>query len=141
MVQYPYIILETNDGGATISKYFRVVAQGYNDGMLSKSQSVKKTIGGGIDASTGEVYQSWNPVIRVWHTETEAGYGDLQDLKDLYSLNDPGGTPSNVINFYDNHGTQHNVLMLGDFKKQLVGTDIEGEQASFFVKLDLQEAK
>jgi len=111
--------------------------------MLSKSQEVNKTIGGGIDASVGAVYRTWNPTIMVRHTESESGYGTLADLETFYSYNDPGGTPSNIINFYDHHWTSGDptatIIMLGDFQKQVLGVSIEGSNAWYHVRLELHE--
>ena len=136
-----YITLENSN--ASLSKYFRVMGgpEGdYNDGMLSKSQEVNKTIGGGIDASVGAVYKTWNPTIMVRHTESESGYGTLADLETFYSYNDPGGTPSNVITFTDHHaGAGVDVIMLGEFRKQCLGVSIEGANAWYHVKLELHE--
>ena len=136
-----YITLEASD--ASISERFRVAGgpdMEYDDGMLQKSQEVNKTIGGGIDASVGAVYTVWHPTIMIRHTEDVSNYGNLADLKDLYSLNDPGGTPTNVITFTDHHaGAGVNVIMLGDFVKQTLGVSIEGINAWFYVKLELHE--
>lgn len=139
MVQYSYILLQTSDAGATLSKRFRVIAEGYNDGQLSKSQSVEKTVGGGLDASVGAVYKSWNPIIRVKHTEEDSNYGNLADLKTFYNYNDPGGTPSNVITFVDHHGQNYNVIMTGDFQSQVLGCMIEGTNSHYMVQLTLEE--
>ena len=137
MTEYNYIILENSN--ASLSVKYRVVAQGYDDGSLDKSASIKKTIGGGVDVSMGETYTTWNPIIRARHTEPVSGYGTVGNLETLYKLNDPGGTPSNVITFTDNHGVGHSVYMLGDFKKNYIGAHIEGDQAWVFVKLALVE--
>lgn len=136
---YDYIWLKTDDAGATLSKKFRVIAEGYDDGNLSKSQSMSKTIGGGIDASVGAVYKSWYPLIKVRHTETESDYGDLSDLETFYSYNDPGGTPSNRITFIDHHGTSYTVLLVGELRKQYIGAMIEGTDAWVIVPVGLQE--
>lgn len=136
-----YIVLESSD--SSLSKYFRVAGgpEGdYNDGMLTKSQEVNKTIGGGIDASVGAVYRTWNPTIMIRHEEDVSGYGDLEDLETFYSYNDPGGTPTNVITFTDHHaGAGVDIIMLGDFVKQTLGVSIEGLNAWFYIKLELHE--
>jgi len=133
-----FIWLKTSDG-TTISKKFRVIAEGYDDGTPDKTTSIEKTIGGGLDISQGAVYRSWNPVIRVRHTESETDFGNLQDLEDLYSLNDPGGTPSNVITFTDHHDTTHYVMLVGEFRKQLLSAMIEGQYAWYLVRIRMVE--
>lgn len=140
MASYNHIILQSSDAGATLSKWFRVVAQGYNDGALTKSQNIKQTIGGGIDGSVGAVYRMWNPIIRVRQEEvTPFDYGTRTELEEFYSYNDPGGTPSNIIGLVDHRGENHNVLIVGDFETQTLGCMIEGIDAWFFIQLQLQE--
>lgn len=131
-----YIILTTSD--SSLSKKFRVLAQGYDDGTLEKAESRQRTLGGGIDHSAGAVYKIWNPVIKVRHTEAESGYGSLSDLEYLYSLNRPNGTPSNVITFTDHHSVENLVRFAGTFRKAYLGTSIEGSEAWATVALQLE---
>lgn len=135
MTEYAYIILKSSD--ETINEKFRVIAQGYDDGTLEKAESLERTIGGGINLSQGAVYTTWNPTIRVRHTETVEGYGTLDELRQLYELNNPNGTPSNKITFIDHHGTSNTVYILGAFQKAIMGIKVEGEQAWYTVKLRL----
>lgn len=141
MASNDYITLENSN--ASLSLKYRVMGgpdSDYNDGMLSKSQEVNRTIGGGIDAAVGAVYRSWNPVIMCRHTEDESGYGTLAQLETFYSYNDPGGTPSNIITFTDHHGGAGvDVIILGDFEKQMLGVSIEGSNAWAHVRLELHE--
>lgn len=136
-VSVDYIWLKPDDGSTGWK--FRVIAQDYDDGTPSKAQSIKKMLGGGIDASMGEIYYSWTPTIRVRHTEPKTDYGTLANLKYLFELNNPNATPSNTIIFVDHHGVQHNVLMVGEMRKALLGSVIEGEEAWYLISLTLQE--
>lgn len=137
MAEYDYIWLKSSS--LSIEEKFRVLSQGYDDGTLEKAETLKRTIGGGIDYSAGAVYKSWSPVIRVRASETETNYGSLADLVALYNLNDPGGTPTNVLTFVDHHGDSYEVYMVGSFRKSLMGVKIEGENAWSLVKLKLVE--
>lgn len=130
-----FIWLQTSDAGATRSKKFRVIAEGYDDGTPDKAISMEKTIGGGLDVSQGAVYKSWAPVIRVRHTEPETDYGNLDDLEYFYSLNDPGSTPSNLVTLIDHHGQNYNVMLVGELRKQLLSAMIEGQYAWYLVRL------
>jgi hypothetical protein len=134
-----YIWLKTSDGGSTLSKKFRVMAAGYDDGTAEKAESVKRTIGGGLDYNAGAVYNSWAPTIRVRHNETESDYGDLGDLDYLYRLINPNGTPSNQITFIDHHQTSRVVYMVGSLQKAMMGCKVEGDQAWFMVRVRLVE--
>ena len=137
MAEVPYIWLMSSD--SSVQERFRVLQQGYNDGQLEKAESLNRTIGGGLDHSMGAVYRSWNPVIRVRETEPETDYGDLDDLEYFYNLNDPGGTPSNIISFVDHHQISFYVRIHGTFQKSILGSMTEGNQAWFLVKLNLLE--
>lgn len=134
-----YIELQTSDGGATLTKRFKVLTQGYDDGTLDKAENLQRTIGGGIDHSVGEVYRSWNMIIRVRHTETDANYGTLADLRTFYNLNDPGGTPSNDITLIDHHQQSYTVHFVGSLESSVLGSMIEGEYAIFIVKVRMIE--
>lgn len=136
MTSYGYIVLTTSD--SSLSVKFRVLAADYDDGSLEKAQSITRTIGGSLDASMGATFKTWNGTIRVRHTEDVSGYGDLEDLQYLYSLNNPNGTPSNVITFTDNHGVDYEVYMTGTFKKGLLSAVIQGTEAWYIVPVRLE---
>lgn len=137
MAEVNFIWLMDSDNGT--QKMFRVLQAGYDDGTLEKAEDLKRTIGGGLHHSMGAVYKSWNPIIRVRENETVTDYGDLADLEYFYGLNDPGGTPSNIISFVDHHQISHYVRMHGTFRKSIMGAMSEGVNAWFLVKLQLLE--
>ena len=137
MAEVPFIWLMSSDD--SVQKMFRVLQAGYNDGKLEKAESLQRTIGGGIDHSMGAVYRSWNPVIKVRHTESVTDYGDLDDLIYFYNLIDPGGTPSNIISFVDHHQISYYVRIHGAFEKALLGSMTEGVNAWNIVRLTLVE--
>lgn len=137
IMEYPYLILTTSN--ASLSKRFRVLLADYDDGTPEKSQNMNKTIGGGVDISQGAIYQTWSPTIRVRHTETDSNYGTLAELRTLYELNNPNGTPTDVITMTDHHGTQFYVKILGTLRKAIMGCKIEGTEAWFLVRCQLIE--
>jgi len=137
MAEVPFIWLMTSD--SSVQLMFRVVQAGYNDGMLEKAESLDRTIGGGIDHSMGGIYRSWNPVIKVRQSESVTDYGDLDDLVYFYNLNNPGGTPSNIISFVDHHQISYYVRIHGTFAKSLLGVMTEGVNAWSIVQLNLLE--
>ena len=146
MAEIAYITLKTSDGGSTRKKKFRVIAQDYDDGTYNRSESVRRTVGGGIDHSIGKPYRTWSPTIRVRYTESDTSYGTASDLEYFFNLNDPGATPSNVIQFSDNHydgynGTQYTALvhMVGQMPKMLMGCKIEGTEAWYMYKVTFME--
>ena len=136
MATYNYIVLQNSD--ASLTKRFRVIFQGYKR-IKSKPKDFDKTIGGKIDYAVGTVFQQWQFVIKVRETESEANFGDKDDLETFFDYNNPQGTPSNVITMTDHYGVNHNVLMLGDFSEQPLSVSIEGTTAWFHVVCIFQE--
>lgn len=132
-----YITLRNSD--SSVEKKFKVLAQDYDDGTPEKAGTMKRTLGGGLSQSVGGVYYSWTPTIRVRETETESGYGDLADLTYFFELNNPAGTPSNLITFIDHHNDSHTVILVGSMQKAVLTAAIEGENAYYIVRLRFQE--
>ena len=134
MTSYNYIELKSSD--LSISKKFYVVIGGYEPN-LRKLGTIEDTLNGGIDYSVGALRETHNVIIRVKHTSDETGFGSLADLRSLFELNNPAGTPSNIITYVDHFGVSHNVYIVGDFGQSLLTTLIEGSQAVYLVKLAL----
>lgn len=129
-----YITLSSSTG--SISKKFRVLQQGFAP-SLNKPGQPRYTIGGKPDVPMGAIQDMRTMVIRVRHTEPISGYGTLSDLESLYSLNDPSGSPSNVLKLQDHEyptTSEKNVYWVGSFQKMPMTTQIEGEQAWFLVQ-------
>jgi hypothetical protein len=121
-----YFTLTTSDIG--LSKHFQVLLSGYKPN-LEKSQTVDKTVDGNLDISMGGLYRRNEYLVRVRQNETREGYGDLEDLRTFFSLNNPNGTPSNVITLVTHTEQVYNVVMLGSFSEQLLGVMVEGVSA------------
>lgn len=134
MTSYNYIELKSSNN--SINKKFYVVIGGYEPN-LRKLGSIEDTLNGGIDYSVGALREAHSLIIRVKHTSDEAGFGSLSDLRSLFELNNPAGTPSNVITYIDHFGGSHNVYIVGEFGQSLLTTLIEGSQAVYLVKLVL----
>jgi hypothetical protein len=133
-VRSKYIWLTTSD--QSLSKRFMVLQQDYDGGTESKQEEIIKTISGGIEHSIGAVSTQWRMIVRVrnWDDDTN---GNLSDLEHFFSLNNPNGTPSNLLTFVDHYGYEHKVIMLGNMKKNLVATVIEGPDALYLYRLEL----
>jgi hypothetical protein len=126
-------------------KKFRVLQGGYQP-VERKMQSAVETIGGRLDVTVGPIFYVWTGVIRTAHTLSAAaladGYGTLSDLRDYFMLNNPAGTPSNIITLVDHTGSAHSGILSGPsdtFSPQALTTQIEGEQAHFFIPIQLSQ--
>jgi hypothetical protein len=129
----PYI--ELYDSSSSGGK-FRVPEGGYNP-VRDKSGAVNRTADGGIDHAVGAIYEIHQYNIWVRDTELESGYGDKEELKRLFGLNNPNGTPNNRITFYDHFGNQHTVLMIGQEKLQPATVYLSGDSAWFLYPVTL----
>ena len=130
-----YFTLTTSDIG--LSKHFQVLLSGYKPN-LEKSQTVDRTVDGALDISVGGLYRRDEYLVRVRQDETREGYGDLEDLRTFFSLNNPNGTPSNVITLVTHTEQVYNVVMLGSFSEQLLGVMVEGPSAWSLVQCIFQ---
>ena len=96
---------------------------------LDKAARLRRTVGG-IDFDMGKLYEVHTYTLRVRHTEPDADFGTIEDLKQLYATND-------VIQFTDLYGVQHDAVMFNNATVTPVATVIEGECAYFVVNITL----
>lgn len=121
---------------------FKVVEGGYNVTKY-KAQSENETIGG-IDVAMGQIHEMHEYAIKVragrWivtssgsYRQEDDDYGLISDLEYLYTLNNPNGSPSNIITMVDHFGNTKQVYFVGEFSKQPLTTIIEGGGAIFIM--------
>lgn len=104
---------------------FKVLTEGYSDGELAPSIAAVRTISGGLDVSVGGKYRSWRPTLRC-------NYTDMTNLETLYASVEPW--------VYEDHfGMQHNVVAVGELRKSLIGSVIEGTNSLFLVRVTFVE--
>jgi len=129
MTTEKYFILTNSN--TTLSKRFRVLFEGYVP-TIEKSQTIDKTLDGGLDVSMGGLYETHEYLVRVRYEETDSNYGTMDELKTFFSYNNPNGTPSNVLILTTHLGVNYNVMMVGNFAEKLLGVMIDGIY-SFYV--------
>ena len=129
MTTEKYFILTNSN--TTLSKRFRVLFEGYVP-TIEKSQTIDKTLDGGLDVSMGGLYETHEYLVRVRYEETVSNYGTMDELKTFFSYNNPNGTPSNVLILTTHFGVNYNVMMVGNFAEKLLGVMIDGIY-SFYV--------
>ena len=129
MTTEKYFILTNSNN--TLSKRFRVLFEGYVP-TIEKSQTIDKTLDGGLDVSMGGLYETHEYLVRVRYEETDSNYGTMDELKTFFSYNNPNGTPSNVLTLTTHFGVNYNVMMVGNFAEKLLGVMIDGIY-SFYV--------
>jgi len=129
MTTEKYFVLTNSN--TTLSKRFRVLFEGYVP-TIEKSQTIDKTLDGGLDVSMGGLYETHEYLVRVRYEETDSNYGTMDELKTFFSYNNPNGTPSNVLILTTHFGVNYNVMMVGNFAEKLLGVMIDGIY-SFYV--------
>jgi hypothetical protein len=125
------------NSNTSLSKRFHVVVGGYEPGFIKKG-TIEETLNGHIDYSVGSIQQMENLIIRVKHTSDDVNFGSVADLKTLFSLNNPNGTPSNVITYTDHWGVSHSIYLIGSFEQSLLTTTIDGVEAVSLIKITLR---
>ncbi|MHA2084006.1 MAG: hypothetical protein ACXABD_09650 [Candidatus Thorarchaeota archaeon] len=129
--KYIELLDSTGSGSA-----FRVVQGGFKP-IKDKTGEINRTAGGGIDHAVGDIYQIFEYVIWCRDTEEDAGYGDRAELERIYALNNPNGTPSNVVTLKDHFNTEYDCLMVGQEVPQPLTTTISGLYAWFYIPVKL----
>lgn len=130
MTHYKYFILTNSN--TSLSKRFRVVQTEYRP-ALEKTQSINKTIEGELDISQGSITEIHSYGVRVREDEPEGDYGDMADLKAFYALNNPNGTPSDLLVLTDHYGIDYYAYMIGNYIPMPMGVEIEGIYAWFII--------
>lgn len=135
MAVNPYITL--TDSNSSKSKKFAVLQGGWQK-SLNKLQTVDTTLDGNLDISVGAILEKHTYTIRVRETEDRDGYGTEEDLEYFYSLNSPGGTPSNVVTMTDHFGVSRDTYMLGEHTPSPIGVMLQGSTAWFITQCIFQ---
>lgn len=135
MASYAYIVLANSSGSG--GKRYRV-PMGYYKPVLFRNQSIEETVGGTLDIAQGANFERHEYALWVRQTEADSNYGTLGELKALWQLNNPNGTPSDRITLTDHFGTNHTVVFQGEFSQQAMTTIIEGTEAWYMVPVILR---
>lgn len=130
-----YIKIVTSDN---TSYKFKVLLEGY-DPSLKRAQNAEITLDGTTDFTIGSVKRRWVFNIRARAIPRETGFGSMDDLEYLYSINDPGGTVKTMFQMTDHYGDEYSVFILGDFHRRNLGVMLEGQEASFVAQVVFQE--
>jgi hypothetical protein len=131
-----YIILEDSTENAY---WFRVrfPDQGYRP-VWTKPTNVQYTVTGKVDHQVGPIFRRWDYGLIVAVTDPSGGsYGNIANLRTLYQLNDPAGSPSNLLTLTDHYGSEHDVYFVGDLIEAPLTPNISGACAWFDVRISL----
>ena len=136
-----YVTLINSNG--SVSKRFMVAEGGYAPGV-QKAQNEQHTVEGKLDVSQGAIYPQFIYQFKVYETlpgSYASDYGTLHDLNYFFSLNNPNGTPSDIITLIDHFGESHQVIMMGGLAPQPLSVIISGVNALYFYKVEFHETE
>lgn len=129
-----YITLENSTG--SVVKRFKAI--GLSTPWVRTDQ-VKTLLDGSPDKASGAILYPRQYNLRVPYQVVDSNYGTLADLKTLFELNNPNGTPNDVITLTDHLGNTVDVFFMGQADPQPVSTIIDGAQAFYMVPIVLRE--
>lgn len=118
-------------------KQFKVVNTNIDNKNLDKAVRLQYTTEGVVDVSVSEERKTWTLTLRMKREDTT--WGDLEDLEHFYSLNDPQGSPTNVLVFTDNNQNNYNVYLIQPNTKQYMTYTTQSGNALVFVQILLVE--
>lgn len=110
--------------GATLDKKFRVLYQDYRTPILRRI-NVKEMADGSLDIQHGAHYRVWSLALKIYVTESGAGYGNLSDIQTFFGYKTPA---THLLTFYDNLGVQFTVVMANDYDPLHQTSNIDGPE-------------
>lgn len=136
MATTEYITLQTS--GSEIDKKFYALLNGYTE-THQKAQTIEDNIEGDPLITNGGIRIIFSYVIKTQETPDEAGFGSKDNLKALYDLNDPNGTPSDVITLIDHYGIIHTVKFVDRLDMTPLTVELVGSEAYFYIPIRFVE--
>lgn len=131
-----YITLEDSTGPLYgTSKKFKVLQM---KTPRIRTDGLKYLLDGSIDKSAGTILRTWQYMLRVPFNAAE-GYGDIDDLIALFTLNDPNGEPNDTITLIDHMSDVFYVYFTGELSPENLTTILDGENSVYIVTIALQE--
>lgn len=126
------------NSNTSLSKRFRVAINDFSR-PFEKRGEVNTTVDAELDISRGGIYRTFNWTIMVRETEPDIDYGDIYDLQEFFSYNDPNGTPSDILTLTTHEGDTFLVVIPPSiFDPVPIGIMIQGEDAWFYPKVKFQ---
>lgn len=126
-----YITLKSSTGG--IDKRFEAESMGRT---AKRVQTVSELTGGKLSIASGRARDHYAYVLMVPHTPTDLNYGSLDDLRQLWRLNNPNGSPSDVLTLVKYDGTELEVRALGDLPERPFSVIVEDEGAYYLIEVE-----
>ncbi|MBN1967320.1 MAG: hypothetical protein JW910_21890 [Anaerolineae bacterium] len=104
-----------------------------------RAQTVEEMAGGRLSVSSGKKRDVYAYILFVAEEPADPDYGSVADLRKLFSLNNPSGSPSDVITLTRHDGVELDCRMLGDMPDDPYTVILEGETAYYEIPIELAD--
>lgn len=136
MATNEYITICTS--GSEINKKFYAILNGYTE-RHKKAQTIDTNIEGQPLITNGGIYREFDYVLKLSHEMADTSFGTKDELKTMYNLNNPNGSPSDVITLVDHYGVVHTVKFMNDLELNPLTVIIEGTESYFYTPIKFIE--
>ena len=136
MATNEYITICTS--GSEVNKKFYAILNGYTE-RHKRAQSVDTNIEGQPLITNGGIYREFDYVLKLSHEMADTDFGTKDELIYMYDLNNPNGSPSDVITLVDNYGLFHTVKFSNDLELNPLTVTIEGTESYFYTPVKFIE--
>ena len=130
--------IEIITSGSEISRKYYAILSGHSE-IHRKAQSIENNIEGEPLITNGGIVLQFNYVIKLMYETDEAGFGTKDEMIYLYRLNNPNGSPSDVLTLIDHYGVSHKVKFTEGLELVPLTTMIDGEDAYFYTPIKFIE--
>ena len=126
-----------SDSDNSVTKKFICAFPGYYP-RLERKDTINTTLDGELDISRGGIYRTHSYNLRVRIEETDDQYGTQADLEYFYNLNNPNGTPSDLLTLIDHYENMWLVAMVGNYNPQAQTIYLDGPYAYAMIPIELK---
>ena len=105
---------------------------------MERKDTINTTLEGEYDISRGGVYKVFTYALRVRIEEDEDDFGSQADLEYFYSLNNPNGSPSDILFLTDHYENMWEVAMVGVYNPNASTIYLNGPYAFAIIPIELR---
>jgi hypothetical protein len=129
-----YISLRTSDGSTDKKFWASKLTR-----TARRTQTVEEMAGGRLSISSGKMRDVYAYTLFVAETPGDPDFGSVDDLRKLFSLNNPSGSPSDVITLTRHDGVELDCRLLGDMPDDPYSVILQGATAYYEIPIELAD--
>lgn len=128
MATFAYIVI--SDSTASKVKRFKAIKMSM---PKQRTDSMQITASGAVDIAAGVILQYLQYTLKVPEESADSLYGTRLDLDYFFMLNNPAGSPSNLLTLVDHYGDTFTVAFKEDVAPSPITTQLEGNNAIYYI--------